>query len=110
MEDYEYLEEVKEDFIKYQDLMEGTVMIAPESVPGIYIAIARYGIDWWCYLFHDNRNLALKLLDAILDYELCRIDSFADINITPVSYSSDPIATNNSLLWSEEFIPLPLCK
>ena len=103
-EDHEYLEEVKEDFIKYQNLMDGTVMIAPESVPGIYTAIARYGIDWWCYLFHDNRDLALKLLDAILDYELCRIDSFADTKITPVSYSSDPIATNNSLLWSEGFI------
>lgn len=101
-EEYEYLEEVKDNFRRVTGKMDGTVMIAPESCT-LYYALERYGIDWWSYLYRDYPELANKHLDALLDYELLRIDSFADISLTPVSFTSDPIGTNNSLMFSPDF-------
>ncbi|MBM3703040.1 MAG: hypothetical protein FJW63_08665, partial [Actinobacteria bacterium] len=102
-EDYEYLEEVKQNFKRIINKMEGTVMIAPESCT-LYYALERYDYKWWTYLYHDFPELANKLLDAYLDYEIARVDSFADTSITPVSFTSDAIGTNDSLMFSLDFI------
>jgi hypothetical protein len=101
-EDYEYLEEVRYNFKRVSEKMGGTVMVAPESCT-LYYALERYGYDWWVYLYADHKELALRLLDAYLDYEIARIDSFADTSITPVSFTSDAIGVNNSLMFSPEF-------
>ena len=101
-EDYEYMEEIKQNFKRIVNKMNGTQMIAPESC-SLYIAIERYDIVWWSYLYNDYQELALQYLDALTDYELCRIDSFADINITPVSLTSDPIGVNDSLMFPLDF-------
>jgi hypothetical protein len=101
-EDYEYLEEVKQNFVRVTAKMGGTVMVAPESCT-LYYALERYGYEWWVYLYKDHQDLALRLLDAYLDYELARIESFADTSVTPVSFTSDAIGTNNSLMFSPDF-------
>lgn len=102
-EDCEYFEEIKEKFKRCVDKMNGTQMIAPESCT-LYIALTRYDIQWWTYLYNDNPGLAEKYLDALTDYELARIDSFADVALTPVSFTSDPIGVNNSLMFTPDFI------
>jgi len=101
-EEYEYLEEVKSNFKRVTEKMGGTVMVAPESCT-LYYCLERYDITWWTYLYHDHPELAIRLLDALTDYEIERIDSFADTTITPVSFTGDPIGTNDSLMFSPEF-------
>lgn len=101
-EDYEYLEEVKLNFKRMVDKMGGTVMIAPESST-LYFSLERYGFTWWSYLYYDYPDLANRYLDALVDYELTRIDSFADISITPISFTSDPIGVNDNLIFPLDF-------
>lgn len=101
-EDCEYFEEIKQDFKRCMEKMDGTQMIAPESCT-LYIALERYDIRWWSYLYRDYAELACQYLDALTDYELARIDSFADINITPISFTSDPIGVNDNLMFAPDF-------
>ena len=101
-ENCEYFEEIKEGFKRCVGKMNGTLMIAPESCT-LYVALARYDIQWWSYLYHDNPELAGKYLDALTDYELARIDSFADLALTSVSFTSDPIGVNDSLMFTPDF-------
>jgi len=100
--EYEYLSEVKENFKRVVGKMEGTVMIVPESCT-LYYVLERYGIDWWSFLYHDYPELSIKYLDALTEYELARIDNFADISISPISFTSDPIGVNDNLLFSPNF-------
>ncbi|MCL5772604.1 MAG: hypothetical protein M1479_10105 [Actinobacteria bacterium] len=102
-EDYEYFEEIKQNFKRCVEKMNGTQMIAPESCT-LYIALERFDIMWWTYLYKDYPDLVINHLDALTDYELARIDSFADTNITPISFTSDPIGTNDSLMFSPDFV------
>jgi len=101
-EDCEYLEEVKLDFKRVTEKLDGTIMVAPESCT-LYYCLERYDITWWTYLYNDYRELAIDLLDALTDYEIARIESFADLSVTPVSFTSDPVGVNDSLLFSPEF-------
>ena len=102
-ENYKYLEEVKENFKRIVGILDGTIMLAPESAGPVVIAETRFGFQWWTYLYYDYPELTNRYLDALTDYELCRIDSFADINITPVSLTSDPIGVNDSLMFPLDF-------
>ncbi len=102
-EDYEYLEEVKNNFKRISDKLNGTIMVAPESAT-LYYMLERYGIDRWSYLYNDEPELARRLLDALTDYEICRIENFADPEITPISFTSDPIGVNDSLMFPLDFI------
>lgn len=101
-EEYEYLEEIKENFNRCVEKMGGTQMIAPESCT-LYIAIERYDIVWWSYLYNDYPEIASRYLDALTDYELCRIDNFADTSVTPISFTSDPIGVNDTLMFPPDF-------
>jgi hypothetical protein len=101
-EDCEYFEEIKEGFKRCIDKMDGTRMVAPESCT-LYIALERYDVQWWSYLYNDFPELAGKYLDALTDYELARIDSFADAKLTTVSFTSDPVGVNDSLMFSPDF-------
>ena len=101
-EDCEYFDEIKEKFKRCVDKMNGTMMVAPESCT-LYIALERYDMKWWSYLYYDYPELAEKYLDALTDYELARIDSFADPALTPISFTSDPIGVNDSLMFNPDF-------
>ncbi len=101
-EDYEYLEEVKVNFKRIVEKMCGTVMVAPESCT-LYYILERYDITWWSYLYNDFPELAGQLLDALTDYEIARVDSFADASITPISFTSDPIGVNDTMMFPPDF-------
>jgi hypothetical protein len=103
-EKYTYPEEVNRHFEKVAQKLEDTVMIAPESVPGLYTAQNRYGFDWFIYMYHDYPELTLQYYDALIDHELFRIDSFAHTGLTKVALISESIAFNTGLIWPPRFI------
>jgi uroporphyrinogen-III decarboxylase len=112
-EDFAFFEEVKENFKRISEKLEGTVMIAPESAGPLVIAETRFDFKWWTYLYNDYPELATEYLDALNNYELARIDSFADSHLTPVSFTSEPAGTNDTLIHSLDFnmkIVLPRVK
>jgi len=101
---YQYPEEVNRHFEQVAKKLGDTMMIAPETVPGLYTLTNRYGFDYFVYLYHDHRELALQLYDAVVDHELFRIDSFAPANLSKVALISEALAFNTGLLWRPEFI------
>jgi hypothetical protein len=101
---YDYPEEVNRHFESVVGKMGDTMMIAPETVPGLYTAMNRYGLDWFVYLYYDHPDLALQYYDALIDHELFRIDSFAPTNLSRVALISDAFAFNTGLIWPPDFI------
>ena len=101
---YDYPEEVNSHFERVAKKLGDTMMIAPETVPGLYSATNRYGMDKFVYLYHDCPELALQYYDALVDHELFRIDSFAPTNLSKVALISESLAFNTGLLWPPEFI------
>ena len=100
----ETLEEVKVLFKRIADKLEDTVMIAPESLPGMYNAMNRYGFELFIYTHHDYPEDALAIYRALCDYEIARIDSFADLDLTPIALLSEEMASNAGLLFKPAFI------
>jgi len=103
-EKYNYPEEVNSHFERVAQKLGETMMIAPETVPGLYTATNRYGFDWFIYMYHDYPELTLQYYDALIDYELFRIDSFAPTKLTKVALISESIAFNTGLIWPPQFI------
>ena len=103
-EKYEYPEEVNSHFERVSRKLGDTMMIAPETVPGLYTAQNRYGFEYFIYMYHDYPELTVRYYDALIDYELFRIDSFAPTGLSKVALVSESIAFNTGLMWSPEFI------
>jgi hypothetical protein len=103
-EKYGYPEEVNDHFARVAGKLAPTMMIAPESVPGLYTAQNRSGFDWFIYLYHDYPELTLQYYDALIDHELFRIDSFAPTGLSKVALVSESIAFNTGLIWPPRFI------
>ncbi len=103
-EKYEYPEEVNRHFERVSEKLGDTMMIAPETVPGLYTASNRYGFNWLIYMFKDHPELAFRYYDALIDYELFRIDSFAPTNLSKIAFISEMVAFNTGLIWPPEFV------
>jgi hypothetical protein len=103
-EKYEYPEEVNSHFERVSKKLGDTMMIAPETVPGLYTASNRYGFDWLIYMLKDYPELTLRYYDALIDYELFRIDSFAPTDLSKVAFISEMVAFNTGLIWPPEFV------
>ena len=103
-EKYDYPEEVNSHFERIAGKLEDTMMIAPETVPGLYTAQNRFGFDWLIYIQHDYPDLFLEYYDALIDHELFRIDSFGPTRLSRVALISESIAFNTGLIWPPEFI------
>ena len=103
-ENFDYPDQVNEMFERIDKKLEDTMMIAPETVPGLYTATNRYSFEWFTYMYHDHPELTLKYYDAIIDHELFRIDSFAPTNLSKVAFISEALAFNTGLMWPPEFI------
>lgn len=103
-EKYAYPEEVNTHFERVAGKLGDTVMIAPETVPGLYTALNRYGLDWFVYMYNDYPDLTLKYYDALIEHELFRIDSFAPTRLSRVALISESIAFNTGLMWPPKFI------
>ncbi|MFC2159223.1 uroporphyrinogen decarboxylase family protein [Actinomycetota bacterium] len=102
-EKFEYFEEVKEEYRRISNKLDGTVMMGPEMVQGIAVACERYDYKWWTYLYYDYQDIAVKYLDALYDYELSFIDSFADFEMCPFANSSESVGLSDRLLFPYEF-------
>ena len=102
-EKYETFEEVKSEYKRISEKLHGTVMLAPEGIHGIQVPQVKYGYKWWSYLLYDMEEIAMAYLDALVDYELAFIDSFADFDMCPIAASTGPVGTDNQLLYPPEF-------
>ena len=103
-EGYHYPEEVNRHFERVAGKLGDTMMIAPETVPGLYTAQNRYGFDWLIFLFNDYPDLTLEYYDSLIEHELFRIDSFGPTKLSRVALISESIAFNTGLIWPPEFI------
>jgi hypothetical protein len=101
---YDDPEDVNRHFERVAAKLAPTMMIAPETVPGLYIATHRYGFDWFIYLYHDFPELTLQYYDALVAHELFRIDSFGPTGLSKVALVSEALAFNTGLMWSPQFI------
>ncbi|HEX7561361.1 MAG TPA: hypothetical protein VF347_04135, partial [Candidatus Humimicrobiaceae bacterium] len=87
-EKFEYFEEVCREYRRITEKLGGTVMLGPEMCQGVSIALFRYGIDWWTYLYHDYPEIALKFIDTYSDYEIKFIEAYAGMEEMPFVCSS----------------------
>jgi len=102
-EKFKTFEEVKVEYKRISNKLNGTIMLAPEGTAGIQIPQERYDYKWWVYFYNDFPEMAITYLDALVDYEIAFIDSFADFEMCPIAMSSGPIGTNEGLLYSADF-------
>ncbi len=103
----ETLEEVNELFARLADKLNPTMMIAPESLPGMYNATNRYGFEPLLYTYYDYPEDFMAIYTALCDYEISRIQAFGEggmIKYTPVALLSEAVAQNTGLLFSPEFV------
>lgn len=97
-------EELNIAFNRIAKKLGDTVMIAPETVPGLYTAAHRYGFQWLTYMFYDYPEIAGRYYDALVDYELFKIDCFGKNEFTNIALISEAVAFNNGLIWPMKFI------
>ena len=102
-EQYETFAEVSEEYKRISEKLQGTVMLAPEGIHGIQVPQVKYGYKWWSYLLYDMEEIAMTYLEALVDYELVFIDSFANFDMCPIAASTGPVGTDNQLLYPPEF-------
>ncbi len=81
-----------------------TMMIAPETVPGLYSAAHRYGFQWITYMYYDHPEIFIKYYDALVDHELFKIDCFAPTGLSKIAMISEATAFNTGLMWPMQFI------
>ena len=97
-------QELNTAFERIQEKLGDTVMVAPETVPGLYTAAHRYGFKWLTYMFYDHQDIAESYYDALLSHELFKIDHFAPAKLTGVAMISEALAFNSGLIWPMDFI------
>jgi hypothetical protein len=102
-EKFEYFEEVREEYKRLNEKLAGTVMLGPEMCQGVSIALFRYGIDWWSYLYHDYPELAIKYIDTYYEYELKFIDAYAQMEEMPICCSAGSTGLNDRLMFAYDF-------
>ena len=97
-------EQLNTAFERIQKKLEDTVMIAPETVPGLYTASHRFGFENLIYMFYDYPEIATQYYDALVDFELFRIDCFAPTKLTEIAMISEATAFNTGPMWPMKFI------
>jgi uroporphyrinogen-III decarboxylase len=102
-EKFEYIEEVKSEFARITEKLQGTVLLPPEDVAAIAAPTERYAEAGWWYLYYEYPETAQRYMDALTDYQLCFIDNFACSEVCPFTQISVPIGTTTGLLYSPEF-------
>jgi hypothetical protein len=97
-------EQLNISFERVAKKLGDTMMIAPETVPGLYSAAHRYGFQWVTYMYYDHPEIFIKYYDALVDHELFKIDCFAPTGLSKVAMISEAVAFNSGLLWPLQFI------
>ncbi len=103
-ESFETFEEVKSEFRRVSEKLEGTIMLAPEDLAAVGVATERYDETGWWYLWYDYPETAARYLDALTDYHLAFIDAFADASVSPFAQISVPTGTYSGLLYPPAFM------
>jgi len=98
-------EEIKELYLRIANKLEDTIMLPPESLPGMYSLVNRYGLELSIFTYYDHPEDFLELYRALGDYEVARIHALADlVQWSPIAMLSEDTAYNESLMFSPEFI------
>ena len=97
-------EELNIAFERVTKKLGDTMMIAPETVPGLYTATHRYGFEWVIYMFYDYPETTNQYYDALCDHELFKIDCFGPTKLSKIAMVSEAVAFNTGLLWPMKFI------
>ncbi|MBM3701010.1 MAG: hypothetical protein FJW68_08900, partial [Actinobacteria bacterium] len=103
----EYFEDPEQLNIAFERIAKKlgyTMMVAPETVPGLYTATHRYGFEWVTYMYHDYPDIFLRYYDALIDHELFKIDCFGPTKLSKVAMISEALAFNSGLMWPMDFI------
>ena len=103
-ENYETIEEVKAEFKRVSEKLNGTVMLAPEDLGTMGMAAERYDETGWWYLYRDQPETAVQYMDALTEYQLCFIDNFADSSVSQFAQISLPVGTGSGLLYSPDWV------
>ena len=103
-------EEIKELYLRIANKLEDTIMLPPESLPGMYSLVNRYGFELAIYTYHDHPEDFLELYQVLGDYEVARIHALADlVEWSPIAMFSEDTAYNEGLMFSPEFIREVMC-
>ena len=98
-------EEIKELFLRIANKLDGTIMVAPEALPGMYTATNRYGFEMAIYAHYDYPDDFLAVYRAFCDYEVAKIHALADlVEVAPVALLSEAVAFNTGLLFPPDFV------
>ena len=98
-ESCETFEEVRSEYRRISDKLDGTVMMGPETVSELGVAIERYDYKWFSYLYYDYPDITMQYLDALTEYQLSFIESFADFDLCPFAFDSQSVGSDDRLLF-----------
>jgi hypothetical protein len=102
-EDYDYIDEAKEAFVRVSEKLEGTMLLPPEDVNFMGVASERFDEVGWWYLYYDYPEIAREYMDVLTDYQVLFIDRFSCPEVCPFAQISVPIGSSRSLLYPPEF-------
>ena len=102
-ENYDYIDQAKEDFVRISEKLEGAVLLPPEDVNFMGVASERFDEAGWWYLYYDYPEIAREYMDVLTDYQVLFIDRFACPEVCPFAQISVPVGTTRSLLYPPEF-------
>jgi hypothetical protein len=98
-------EEIGQLFRRIAGKLDGTIMVTPEALPGMYTALNRYGFDMTIYTWYDYPDDFLAVYGAFCDYEVAKINALADlVDVAPVALLSEAVAFNTGLMFDPEFV------
>jgi uroporphyrinogen decarboxylase len=96
--------EFRERCAKTQRLLKDTVNIFVASDANINYAFNVIGIENFSYLMYDEPELVSDWLRAAMNYDLRRIETFADYSLSPVAIIYCDIAYKTGLVFSREYL------
>jgi len=96
--------DAKEAYANLSKELYPTVLIAPANVVCLETAYVRSGLDLFVYLYADNPELVSKWLEALNEYEICKINEIADTSIGQIALPADDIGYNMGLLFPKLFL------
>jgi hypothetical protein len=87
-ENFETFEELKSEYRRLIHKLDGPLMLPPEDVAAVGVAVERYDESNWWYLWYDYPATARRYLDALTDYQL----AFIAMKVVQALMSSDIVA------------------
>ena len=98
-------EEIKTLFLGIANKLDGTIMMAPEALPGMYTATNRYGFEMVVYTYSDHPDDFVAAYNTFCDYEVAKIHALAGlVEVAPVALLSEAVAFNTGLIFDPEFV------